>query len=122
MEMETAKGREGETEELGEGMTKPQPTQRRPSLASTDLPDGWANPVLGELVEDLIGGDWGEPHEYADGKSLIAVSVIRGTEFRNWDTDHGATAAVRAVGARKLARRQLREGDLVLEVSGGGPN
>ncbi len=86
-----------------------------------NLPEGWASCPLRELVRTTIGGDWGLPPEQADGVSSVEASVIRGTEFRNWDRSQDATAARRAISSSKLASRQLEEGDIVLEVSGGGP-
>ncbi len=85
------------------------------------LPEGWTGCVLRDVMTNAIGGEWGLPSEQADGKSLIEAAVIRGTEFRSWDKDKGATAARRAIPERKLPGRRLEEGDLVLEVSGGGP-
>src|SRR5699024_9186852 len=49
------------------------------------------------------------------------VYCIRGTELRNWKTERARTAAHRKIKKRSLEKRQLAEGDLILEVSGGGP-
>lgn len=82
------------------------------------LPQGWAEIPLAEVVVHKIGGEWGEE---APAQGCIAVSVVRGTEFRAWERDKGATAAERWIKASHLVSRQLRPGDIVVEISGGGP-
>ena len=75
---------------------------------------------LEELVEFSIGGDWGKsPDEQLD--DYVKVKVIRGTEFGNWWKDKGNNAALRQIKKSSLDKRQLKKGDLVVEVSGGGP-
>src|SRR5262249_37538048 len=50
------------------------------------------------------------------------VRVIRGTEFRDWRNERGATAAERWVRSTRIDKRRLQVGDIVVEVSGGGPS
>jgi restriction endonuclease S subunit len=88
---------------------------------SDQLPQGWATGKLNDVVRFALGGDWGkDPGESCDG--LTKVRVIRGTEFKTWRHEKGASAAERRVKFSSLEKRRLRKGDLVLEVSGGGPN
>lgn len=82
------------------------------------LPEGWAEISLAEIVVHKIGGAWGED-KAAHG--FVPVRVLRGIEFREWERDKGATAAERWIKAGHLAARQLRPGDIVVEISGGGP-
>lgn len=91
-----------------------------PSLAGDGslLPEGWTEVELAEIVVHAIGGEWGEPVEKP---GLERVSVIRGTEFRNWARERGATAAQRWVRRSRLGKRLLQAGDLIVEISGGGP-
>jgi len=91
-----------------------------PSLArdGSVLPEGWAEISLAEVVVHKIGGEWGED---ASGEGLVPVRVVRGTEFRDWERDKGKTAALRWIRATLLAPRELRPGDVVIEISGGGP-
>jgi type I restriction enzyme S subunit len=85
------------------------------------LPEGWAEATLEEIVVHKLGGEWGkDPSEVAESPEMVRVRVIRGTEFRNWERDKGATAEERVIKRKSLARRQLAVGDLVVEVSGGG--
>lgn len=86
-----------------------------------ELPDGWATTTLGDIVVHRIGGEWGEkPEKVADDPDWVRVRVIRGTQFRDWERDKGATAEERAVKRSTLEKRLLVEGDLVVEISGGG--
>ncbi len=86
-----------------------------------ELPEGWAEATLEEVVVHVLGGDWGEGPEAADtDPDLVLVRVVRGTEFRDWHRAKGATAALRAVKRASLAKRRLAAGDLVVEISGGG--
>jgi type I restriction enzyme, S subunit len=92
----------------------------RPSLArdGSVLPEGWAEISLAEVIVHKIGGEWGED---APGEGLIAVRVVRGTEYREWERNKGKTAAQRWLQSTHLASRELRPGDIVIEISGGGP-
>lgn len=85
-----------------------------------DLPEGWTEVCLADLVTEKIGGEWGLADEGPERPGWTRVKVLRGTEFRDWEKDKGRTAAVRRVKEASLAKRQLAEGDLVVEVSGGG--
>jgi type I restriction enzyme S subunit len=85
------------------------------------LPEGWAEATFEEIVVHKLGGEWGADPEAAEGDpDLVRVRVIRGTDFREWERDKGATAQPRAVKRASLEKRQLRAGDLVIEISGGG--
>ena len=82
------------------------------------LPEGWAEIALAEIVVHKIGGAWGEDRP---AHGFVPVRVLRGIEFREWERDKGSTAAERWIKAGHLVSRQLRPGDIVVEVSGGGP-
>lgn len=74
-----------------------------------------------EIVVHKLGGEWGlDPRAAEENPDLVRVRVIRGTDFREWERDKGATAEPRAIKRASLAKRQLRAGDLVIEISGGG--
>jgi type I restriction enzyme S subunit len=75
--------------------------------------------VFGDLVEDNIGGDWGKEAEDADFNSEVVV--IRGTDLPDLVSGGKARVPRRFIKASSLAKRQLRPGDIVVEVSGGSP-
>jgi hypothetical protein len=75
---------------------------------------------LAALVEHSLGGDWGkDATEEVEG--YVAVKVVRGTDFTKWKLHRAKEAADRRIKIASLEKRRLREGDLVVEVSGGGP-
>jgi type I restriction enzyme S subunit len=58
-----------------------------------ELPEGWAEATLEEIVVHKLGGEWGiDPRTAAASPELVRVRVVRGTEFRHWERDKGATA------------------------------
>ncbi|HEX3128993.1 MAG TPA: restriction endonuclease subunit S [Thermoanaerobaculia bacterium] len=93
-----------------------------PEQVESELREGWSEAVLEELVIHALGGEWGVPADEDLPSGHVRVSVLRGTEFREWDDERGRTAAERAVTRASLERRVLQPGDLVIEISGGGPD
>jgi type I restriction enzyme, S subunit len=88
---------------------------------SESLPEGWTTTPLTTVVAFALGGDWGkDPSERSAG--FENVRVIRGTDFRAWQQQKATGAAERLVKGTSLRKRMLRVGDVVLEVSGGGPD
>ncbi|HEV2855141.1 MAG TPA: restriction endonuclease subunit S [Thermoanaerobaculia bacterium] len=86
-----------------------------------ELPEGWAEATLEEIVVHKLGGEWGSDPEEADrDPDLVRVRMIRGTDFREWERHKGTAAEMRAIKRSSLAKRQLQAGDLVIEISGGG--
>lgn len=82
---------------------------------------GWENVQLKQIVDSVIGGDWGKAPDH-DEPEYIDVLCIRGTELRNWHNERGLSAAPRRIKKGSLVKRRLDVGDIVLEVSGGGPD
>jgi type I restriction enzyme, S subunit len=85
-----------------------------------ESPETWENTTLDTLIDFVIGGDWGKAADLVDGE-YAEILCIRGSEFRNWDQDKGQTASLRKVKKSSLEKRMLREGDILVEISGGGP-
>ena len=86
------------------------------------LPDGWDSACLEDLVEFTLGGQWGDPPSAHPVPDTLQVNVIRGTEFRRWRKEKGSTAAVRQISTSSFQKRRLLKGDIVVEISGGGPD
>ncbi|MBN8667107.1 MAG: restriction endonuclease subunit S [Chitinophagales bacterium] len=74
-----------------------------------------------ELLDYVIGGDWGKEPELKDDDYSLAY-CIRGSEFKNWNTEKGKTASLRKIKKGSLENRKLQEGDILIEISGGGPD
>ena len=80
---------------------------------------GWATgPTLREVVESYIGGTWGQ--EAPDVAHTEAVRVIRGTDMPSVIRGELTSCPIRYIKPSQLKSRRIMEGDLVLEVSGGG--
>lgn len=78
----------------------------------------WRSASLQTLLEHSIGGVWGSP----PGSEACEVRVLRVTELAGFGELRPQTAAHRSVSKAQLASRKLRQDDLLLEKSGGGPN
>ena len=78
----------------------------------------WKTEKLSNLLAVSIGGIWGEEAGVAE----IDVSVVRVTELKAHGQIDPSSAVTRSVTQKQLASRELQEGDLLLEKSGGGPN
>lgn len=88
--------------------------------AEQQLSEGWETQPLQNLLSYVIGGDWGKDENY-DDENFILVNCIRGAEFRNWKNDKASTAALRKIKISSLQNRQIQEDDILIEISGGGP-
>lgn len=81
-----------------------------------DVPDDWAVKPLKALLESNAPGDWGDdggPHMFR---------VLRSTNLTNERRLDLSEIALRALNQAKAARLAPREGDILLERSGGGPD
>lgn len=83
------------------------------------IPRGWTLKPFGELLADTIGGDWGK--ESPNENNSEPVAIIRGTDIPNIRKGGVGNVPVRYTTPRKLDRRKLRDGDIIVEVSGGSP-
>lgn len=84
-----------------------------------EVPRGWEHIPFGSLLESTIGGDWGKDIPEDDHSEV--VSIIRGTDFPDVSSGGIGKVPTRYTTAKKLASRQLQDGDIVLEISGGSP-
>lgn len=83
------------------------------------IPEGWAIKSFDQLLEYVIGGDWGK--ELPDEKHTEQAKIIRGTDFPSLSNNSKGNTPTRWVEEKKLIKRQLQEGDIIVEVSGGSP-
>ncbi|MEB1053335.1 restriction endonuclease subunit S [Citrobacter portucalensis] len=81
----------------------------------------WSKSSLEDIAIHIIGGDWGKDPEFSE-EGYESVSCIRGSEFRNWKKNFGNTAVMRKVKASSLISRELIKNDILVEISGGGPD
>lgn len=69
-----------------------------------------------DLITDKIPGEWGE--EVIDGKS---INVIRTANFTNFGHINFSNIVHRKIDERKIDQKQLKQGDVIIEKSGGSP-
>ena len=81
------------------------------------IPKGWSMRPFGALLASAIGGDWGSDERDEEHDQL--VTVIRGTDMPDIRVGKYNGVRRRFVGHKKLAKRALVDGDIVIEVSGG---
>jgi len=81
----------------------------------------WIESSLEDLSDYEIGGDWGKDPELLD-ENFVDIYCIRGSEFRNWQRDKGSTASHRKVKINSFNSRKLLLHDILVEISGGGPD
>ncbi len=82
-----------------------------------EIPDGWEVKAFGELLEDVIGGDWGK--EFPDSTNTEGIFIIRGTDLPHLRNGGIGAVPFRYTTEKKAKRRMLQDGDIVIEVSGG---
>ena len=75
------------------------------------------NGKLGELIETTLGGEWGK--EIAEGDYTKQVCCIRGTDIADLQTGLAERTPIRFVKERKFESIEPKDGDLILEISGG---
>lgn len=100
---------------LSQSTRKVESLQRR-ALVNLLIEDG-EEVGLVDVLTQSIGGLWGE----GAGEADLDVRVIRVTEMGRLGTLNPVTAATRSITQAQYTSRALREGDLLLEKSGGGP-
>jgi type I restriction enzyme S subunit len=81
------------------------------------VPKGWSNTLLKETIDYEIGGGWGE--EEVKEQCESPAFVIRGTDL--YGVTHGDFLSIpyRFHKKSNLESRNLQNGDIVFEVSGG---
>jgi len=83
------------------------------------IPHGWKVGVLGELTKFVIGGDWGAAE--ASGNENVSCFCIRGADIPLLQSGGVGKMPTRFLKQSSVDKRQLADGDLVIEISGGSP-
>ena len=84
------------------------------------IPAGWRITQIGEIFNFVIGGDWGKEESVNDYSNFCAV--IRGTDIGDILSAQIEKVPRRYIQTSKLGKRELIEGDIVFEISGGSKN
>lgn len=83
------------------------------------LPKGWRFEVIKNLTDFALGGDWGKDNA-TDG-DLQPTFCIRGADIPFLQEGGTGKMPTRYLKTSSLEKRSLRDGDLVIEISGGSP-
>jgi|SRR5450830_644248 len=84
-----------------------------------EIPKGWTLGVLDQLVDRVLGGDWGADEE--TDETSESVRCIRGADIPDLQTGGTGKMPVRFLKRTSLEKRRLSDGDVVVEISGGSP-
>lgn len=87
----------------------------RSSTILGDIPQDWQAKPLRTLLTEQFAGDWG------DDEGEQAVAVMRSTNFTNDGQLDMSDVATRYFPKEKAEQFGLKQGDLLVERSGGGP-
>lgn len=83
------------------------------------IPKGWEITRFVDLTDVVLGGDWGKSTEIGDWS--CPVFCIRGADLPSLQIGGLGDMPIRYLKTSSLVKRQLQNGDLVIEISGGGP-
>jgi type I restriction enzyme S subunit len=81
-----------------------------------DIPAGWAARPLRSLLTEDLSGDWGED------EGDVTLSVLRSTNFTDSGNLDLTDVARRGFNTSKALQMQVRQTDVLVERSGGGPS
>jgi type I restriction enzyme S subunit len=81
------------------------------------LPEGWEEVSLGEFIKEILGGDWGK--EKPEGEYKIKVNCIRGTDISDLQDSLPKKTPIRFIKQSKFKSIEPKDGDIILEISGG---
>ena len=84
--------------------------------ASEDSEEG----LLGDWLSDTFGGDWGK--EKPENEFIIAVNCIRGTDIADLQSGLAKKTPFRFIKQKKFISITPKNGDIILEISGGTEN
>jgi type I restriction enzyme S subunit len=80
------------------------------------LPEDWRVVGLGEVVAEIVSGDWGQESPSRDS---VRAYVLRGTDFEGAAQNDLTGTPIRYLRASSIERRKVCPGDLLVELSGG---
>ena len=86
-----------------------------------DNPDAalWQEGTFSDLIEKTISGDWGK--DTLSGNNTEMVYCIRGADIPEVRAGNKGKMPIRYILPKNFASKQLVNGDIVVEISGGSP-
>ncbi|OGI59676.1 hypothetical protein A2814_01235 [Candidatus Nomurabacteria bacterium RIFCSPHIGHO2_01_FULL_38_19] len=77
--------------------------------------------MLSELLDSSIAGEWGEDNTLENNEGYSLIKVLRNTNFDNQSNLNFDDVAERFIENKKLEKVELKNGDILIEKSGGSP-
>ncbi len=82
-----------------------------------EIPEGWRVGVLNELMSNILPGEWGK--DASDKDYAKEVYCVRGTDLCDIRYGSDLRTPRRFIQQKKFNQVKLRDGDIVIEISGG---
>ncbi|SHJ23876.1 type I restriction enzyme, S subunit [Cruoricaptor ignavus] len=82
--------------------------------------EDWEELPFSEWISETVGGDWGK--ETLQGEFTKGVYCIRGTDIADLLTGIPTKTPIRFVKEKKFQSIEPKEGDIIIEISGGTEN
>ena len=89
------------------------------NIDEQNLPEGWRMGNLYELCDSILGGDWGKD-EPIDNYTT-EVYCVRGADIPIVSRGNTHSMPRRYILPKNLINRKLKDGNIVIEISGGTP-
>lgn len=83
------------------------------------MPEDWETVPINDMVETIIGGDWGKEEE--SGSFTKKVMCIRGADLNNIRIGEKGKAPIRYILDKNFKQKALSHHDIIVEISGGSP-
>ena len=83
------------------------------------MPQGWKMGKLGDIIESMLNGDWGK--DTPDDKNDSPVYCVRGADIPDVVCGNKGKMPLRYILPKNYETKQLANGDVVIEISGGSP-
>ncbi|MGL4392093.1 MAG: restriction endonuclease subunit S [Fusobacteriaceae bacterium] len=84
-----------------------------------EIPLGWKVGFFNEYISEIIGGDWGK--EIPEGNFTEEIFCIRGADIVEATKGFFNNVPKRFILNKNFQNKKLKEGDLIVEISGGSP-
>ncbi|WP_368645338.1 restriction endonuclease subunit S [Alkalibacterium putridalgicola] len=83
------------------------------------IPETWEIGNLSKFVDNIIGGDWGKNTPQKNYKEK--VYCIRGADINELNKGNSGKVPIRFILEKNLNKKELQDGNLIVEISGGSP-
>lgn len=83
------------------------------------IPKGWRVGHFSDFIEETMGGDWGKPNPQRN--YIRKVNILRGADILKITKGMKGNLPVRYILENNFKKKELKFGNLVIEISGGSP-